>query len=250
MLRKNLAKILVSFLPKYIYKRIGILYGFMKRPSVSYSLYGEDIVISHLFHELGIAKGVYVDIGSFHPKWISNTHLLATSGWTGVAVDIDKFKTDLFTKYRNGCQSITAAVTANDDEKKIKCYCFDRLLSEWDTLSLDEAELRSSTWGVKFEETEIETIGINDVLKATGTNFIDYINIDIEGIDEDLIHAIDFKLYNIKCIQFENNHFFKGKASVQKKLDEVGFNHYATMGGTHTYVNKSLLKISEETKNL
>ena len=247
MTRKRIAQILVKYLPKSIYKRIGILFGFIKRPSVSHSLYGEDLVIGHLFNELGIVNGVYVDIGSFHPKWISNTHLLATSGWRGVAVDIDKFKTDLFSRYRNDCHSITAAVTAAHGSDTVKVYCFDRLLSEWDTLSLEEAELRRSTWGVEFEEYSIQTIGINDVLKASGSNSIDYLNIDIEGIDEDLIHAIDFELYAIKCIQFENNHIFKGSLSVREKLVEVGFEHYATMGGTHTYVQRTLLKTSGDT---
>lgn len=242
ILKNGLIKFALAFLPTFVQRQIGVLYGFLKRPIRSYSLYGEDLVLLHLFNEVGIKQGTYVDIGCFHPKWISNTHMLSKNGWSGCAVDVDEQKTRLFKKYRPNCASVTAAVTGGDSGEIVKGYFFDRLYSEWDTLSETEALERKNRWGVDFEPRDINTININDVLNMINDNVIDYINIDIEGIDEEIIHAIDFGKFRIHCIQFENNHFFKGSLAVQKKLLEAGFEHYATTGGTHCYVQRELLR--------
>ena len=55
----------------------------------------EKILIVHCFFGRK-RNGYYLDIGSFHPKWISNTHLLHKHGWKGTVVDIDNYKLNLF----------------------------------------------------------------------------------------------------------------------------------------------------------
>ena len=37
-----------------------------------------------------INKGKYLDIGAFHPRWVSNTYLLHKKGFTGYCVDLDE----------------------------------------------------------------------------------------------------------------------------------------------------------------
>ena len=58
----------------------------------SYSQYGEDLIIYDFFKHHFDIKGNYLDIGAFHPKMISNTHILHTLGWRGTVIDLDDFK--------------------------------------------------------------------------------------------------------------------------------------------------------------
>ena len=62
----------------------------------SYSQYGEDLIIYDFFKRYFDIKGNYLDIGAFHPKMISNTHILHTLGWRGTVIDLDDFKIKLF----------------------------------------------------------------------------------------------------------------------------------------------------------
>ena len=41
-------------------------------------------------------KGIYLDIGSFHPTRHNNTYLLYKSGWKGINIDLNSLSIDLF----------------------------------------------------------------------------------------------------------------------------------------------------------
>lgn len=51
----------------------------------SYAQSGEDIIADI---EMGKKKkGVYIDVGAFHPKLFSNTYLFYKRGWSGVCIE-------------------------------------------------------------------------------------------------------------------------------------------------------------------
>jgi hypothetical protein len=54
----------------------------------SFSQFGEDLAICRLADQLGLANGVYVDAGAYHPIFGSNTLLLSKKGWRGINVDL------------------------------------------------------------------------------------------------------------------------------------------------------------------
>jgi len=245
-IRSIIAKSLAHSLPIKVNRVIGSLYGYVKRASKSYSLYGEDLVIGHYFHNIGVTKGVYVDVGAFHPKWISNTYLLSKENWKGVVVDLEEEKMKLFRYFRPNCKTICAAVAPFENQDDIEYYSFNRLLSEWDTISKDEAEMRRKKSKVNYKKIPIPTITINEVMSCAeeyAGQPVNYLNIDIEGMDEDILRSLDFDRYSVQYIQFENNIFCKGSKDVQKILLKNGYLHYATMGGTHTYVLADTLNL-------
>lgn len=186
-LRSSIAKKISLFLPVGVQRFIGNLYGYIKSPSKSYSLYGEDLVVFHFFHNVGVKNGVYVDIGAFHPKWISNTHLLSKNKWKGIVVDLEEEKLKLFRFFRNDCKALCAAVVPDNNIESVEYYSFNRLLSEWDTISHSEAEMRREKSNVNYIKKSVSALTINKVMsdaqKFTGHS-VDYLNIDIEGMDE------------------------------------------------------------------
>ena len=59
-----------------------------------YSQWGEDQFIKDFFKDKH--KGVYLDIGCYHPFAYNNTCLLFLKGWHGINVDINQTSIDLF----------------------------------------------------------------------------------------------------------------------------------------------------------
>jgi|LakMenEpi03Aug12_release.lakeMendotaPanAssembly.Ray.scaffolds.fasta_scaffold58393_7 hypothetical protein len=57
-----------------------------------------------------------------------------------------------------------------------------------------------------FDEKEIECMTINSLLKKYSLYNLDLLFIDAEGLDEEIIKNIDFELFNIKKIIYENLH--------------------------------------------
>lgn len=242
-LRHKIESLLVTILPTFLYRILGGIYGFCISPKKSYSQYGEDLVIKNFFAVRNPNQGVYVDIGGFHPRWLSNTYLLAEDGWSGVAVDIDKHKTNLFEKVRSNCIGITAAVFPGNSQGEQSVHKFRRLWSEIDTLSLPDAQKYLKETGISFDTEVVKTTTINQVLAKATQSFgpVRFMNIDIEGLDEAILFEMDFETYPVDLICFENNESFAGSDKVKTILTEKGYVHLFTTRGTHGYAKRSLL---------
>jgi len=75
---------------------------------MGYSQAGQDeFVIETLNHKNG---GVYVEIGAYHSKDISNTYMLEKEyGWTGLSFEIDPLRSEEFNSNRtNRCYTVDA----------------------------------------------------------------------------------------------------------------------------------------------
>jgi hypothetical protein len=211
--------IIINLLPYKVLKTLGIMFG-LTRSRKSYSQFGEDLVISEFFGQLNLKNPTYLDIGAFHPKWISNTHYFHKIGWSGTVVDIDKLKLFSFKVIRGRrCNTIFRAVSDKDD-LLVDSYKYKRILSEIDTISLDEVQQNLKNWGVNYHIKEsISTITINSIFQIVGG--VDFLNIDIEGMDELVLMNLDFSRFSPKVICFENNS--KNKSTVENLLQSVGY---------------------------
>lgn len=75
---------------------------------MGYSQVGQDeFVIETLNHKNG---GVYIEIGAYHSKDISNTYMLEKEyGWTGLSFEIDPLRSEEFNANRtNRCYTVDA----------------------------------------------------------------------------------------------------------------------------------------------
>ncbi len=60
---------------------------FLPSAQVSYSQFGEDLIVRYLFDMLGTKQPTYLDIGANHPRFISNTYYFYKRGARGVLVE-------------------------------------------------------------------------------------------------------------------------------------------------------------------
>lgn len=58
-------------------------------------------------------------------------------------------------------------------------------------------------WGNNFEKIESKSISFNELCKKHNLNHIDYLHIDTEGYDSEIIKSIDFDNINIDIIKYE-----------------------------------------------
>src|SRR5713226_7824178 len=93
---KQINKI-VGDLLKWILRSKGI-YTTDEFSHVSYSQFGEDMVLKKIFQDK--PDGFYVDVGAFHPKYYSNTYLLYLKGWKGINIDATPGSMEAFKRIR------------------------------------------------------------------------------------------------------------------------------------------------------
>lgn len=228
-------RLLCNILPRFLTRSIGFFLGLLIKRT-SYSQYGEDLIVFNYFRKKGLSAGTYLDIGAFHPVWISNTHLFHKLGWTGVAVDLDNYKIKAFDFLRGKkVKGIVAAITDDkiSSSQKWPVFKFRRFWSEIDSLSEETARETERISGYKFDKDTVSTITINEIFNLSGP--INFLNIDVEGIDEQILISVDFSKYRPDVIVFEDNQNWGGSAKIKSLLTSQGYTHLFTSTGSVGY---------------
>jgi FkbM family methyltransferase len=203
-----------------------------------YSQWGEDQYIKKIFKD--IKKGVYLDIGCFHPYMYSNTCLLHKKGWTGINIDINQTSIDLFNiarpKDKNLCTTI-------DENKKEFSMYYDDPFSPVNTLDKNFYESLKGSFFKSKKILSVQSKTIKEIIEISKIeNKIDFINIDVEGLDYDILKQIDLKKLKVKLVSIET-HNVDGSASknvdlISHFLEKNNFSIYKRIGpSTLFYLN-------------
>jgi len=179
------------------------------------SQFGEDKKIIKLFKEE--KNGTYLDLGCFHPIRQNNTYLFYKLGWKGVNIDLNPLTIELFNIARPNDINICVAISG---KKGSKYLFFDHELSSLNTISKNHTLfLREAFNKTNLKKKRIKTDTLNNILKKNRINKIDFMNIDIEGNEFDVLKTINFNKLDIKviCIEIVNYEFYSNKIKINKK---------------------------------
>ena len=175
------------------------LYWFYFKKS-NFSQGKEEQILNDIFSNQ--KKGFYVDIGCYHPRRFSNTAILYKKGWNGVNIDANAKNLNLFNRFRKRDKNINALIS--EKSENLKYYYFDDsalngVLSETRVNSLMD-------YGYKvIKEENLVTKRLDDLLTfyETPNNKIDFLDIDVEGLDLQVLKSIDLNIYNVELILIE-----------------------------------------------
>ena len=188
------------FLNKLLHKLKIIRQAYFKKINKNfYSQFGEDKILSELFDK-SITKGIYVDVGCFHPIKHSNTYLLYKRGWRGINIDIEKMKINVFNLARPNDLNILAAVS----NKSEKAYVYKT--QEYGVGSTLNKEIINKDNNI-IEKFSITTKTLNSIIDNSiyKNKQIDLLNIDAEGNDFNVLLSINLDRYNPKVITIESH---------------------------------------------
>mgnify|MGYP001403874990 FL=1 len=168
---------------------------------------GEDLIISDLTKN--IKNGFYVDAGCYHPLHLSNTYLLYKRSWTGINIDISEFSIKLFNYLRPNDVNINSAVS--NMEKEISFY-YQKKLSQLSTI---KKEISNERMQGNIKEKKIKSLKLNSILNQSKfkNRQIDFLNIDVEGADFEVLKSLDFTIYEPKiiCIEIMEKNIFESE---------------------------------------
>lgn len=229
--RNRIRKIIEFFLPIIMLRILYFLFGFIFKYHKSYSQKGEDLLILSYFKGLNIKKGIYLDIGCFHPVWISNTHLLHKKNWTGYAIDIDKYKLDAMSFARGKkINCILGAVSPKaTNNETAKVYKFNRTWSDLDSLDKAFADNIKNELKIDYKEEKIKLIDINDLFSKLP--HINFVNLDIEGMDAEVILNLDLEKYKPDVILLEDN-IWGGSLKLNQKMQKHNYKLFFISGNS------------------
>ena len=187
---RNLKEFMIDYFP-YLYAIHDLIIKnkiFITKKSYAHS--EEDLFILNKFKN---KKGFYVDVGCHHPTRLNNCHLLYRNGWNGINIDISEFTIKLFNIVRKKDININLAVSLK--KKKVRFY-YDKLISFYISLCKRKGLDR-------FREINSDNLtSIIDKTKYKNKK-IDFLSIDTEGKDYEVLRSLNFKKYEPKYICIE-----------------------------------------------
>jgi len=228
---------------KYIFKLLHIkksLPFFGGAALKSYSGNGEDIILLHYLFK-NKRNGVYVDVGAFHPKIISNTYQLHKLGWTGINIDPNPQSIELFKKYRKEDVNLQLGIS---EKKEMKTY-YNFSYSGANTFDKEFAKAKTEkSWNTLLSKEQIECLPLSEILDmhlTPNNKKIDLLDVDVEGLDLHVLKSNTWNKYRPSVILAEDKEFRKnpGGSEVYKFLEEKGYKFHSYMDITLIMVEKN-----------
>jgi len=204
-LRNILPKRFIRF-----YSKIAEIYSDNFWSLKSYSSAGEDIVIRSLLlrreqmngNTVLPEKGFYVDVGAFAPKQFSNTYFFYNIGWRGINIDAAPGSMKIFDRIRPRDTNVEAAVS--DGEREMRFYTWGTP-TVVNTLSAEHAAEFARRMNKEPEIVVTNTVTLASLLNRHLPKgcAIDFMNVDAEGCDMEVIRSNDWAKYRPFLVMVE-----------------------------------------------
>jgi len=199
----------------------------------SYSQCGEDLIVSYIFDSLKIAHPTYLDIGAHHPYFLSNTFLFYRRGSRGVCIEPDPFLFDKISKSRRRDQNLNVGLAGKSGTLRLHVFSSRTL----NTFSGEEAKKYIAAGHEQIDSREIVVLTFEDVMSRCFDTVPDFISLDVEGMDMEIIDSIDFTKYRPGVFCIETITYSRvGEGKKLTEIDEIMSGHNY-MKYADTYIN-------------
>jgi len=187
---------------------------------MSYSQLNQDLNVLNFYNNK--RNGFYIEIGANDGITLSNTYLLATKyGWKGICVEPISKIFELLCKNRPYASCCNNAVYSQSGKEII----FD-ISNDNNLLSGISTHIDHFKEVVDNNKTQIvvKTITLNDLLqKYNSPLFIDYMSLDTEGSELEILKSVDLTKYIFGLIDVEHNYVEPRRSEIRKLLQANGY---------------------------
>ena len=149
--------------------------------------------------------GYFIEFGATNGVDLSNTYLLEKEFlWRGILAEPAKVWGNQLRENRLGAHIETQCVW-KDSNSSLTFNETDN--PELSTINIFSGKDRHAKTRAKGKKYQVATISLNDLLKKySAPKYIDYLSIDTEGSEFEILNAFDFNEYKIGIITVEHNY--------------------------------------------
>ena len=204
---------------------------------MSYSQIGQDLRVIQTYNNK--EDGFFIEIGASDGINLSNTYLLETKyKWKGICCEPvpNKFKELVNNRPNSICYS---EAVFNQSGLSLN---FD-IANNFDLLSgiSEYIDAYKSTVDKNKTSIEVQTISLLDVLeKSNAPKFIEYMSIDTEGSELEIIKNFDFEKYTFGLIDIEHNYIEPRRTEIYNLLSSKGYVYEGENKWDDMYIHNSV----------
>lgn len=217
--------------------------------NLSFSQSGEDAIIRYIFSATGRkpSECKYLDLGANHAKYLSNTYSFYMDGARGVLVDANPKMTKELEAVRPEDIVLNRCISNRTDDKLDFYILSGDGLSTMDIESVKHCIQENPN--IRIEQTiSVESITIDQIIEQYFKDTTpDILNVDIEGMEMEVLNMIDFTKFRpfiIICEMIE----YKSVLTIGEKSQEIldfmhehEYEEFAFTGINSIFVDKNAL---------
>ncbi|MCA9331804.1 FkbM family methyltransferase [Candidatus Saccharibacteria bacterium] len=166
----------------------------------SYAQYHEDIILAALFK--GKKDGFYVDVGANYEEYHSVTKYFYERGWRGINIEPIPRLIKTFNKKRPRDINLNYAVAAKKGTLSFREYPNH---DGYSTFS-EETKKENEKLGLPHIDYDVKVDSLKNIFTRYKLTEIDFLKIDVEGFENEVLHSNDWKIFRPKVICIEANH--------------------------------------------
>lgn len=195
------AKTEIEFLSKLVH-----LPQYSKRKQQKYGELGQDLIAYSLFG--GKKDGFYIDIGAHDGVVGSNSLLFEENGWNGICIEPNPQIFERLRKNRK-CDCYNLAIFSQDIDKMKLATSGNTGLSTLE-VNLDDYQRKRLCYdygkNYEIQYIEVQAITFDRLMKDYPDVYhIDFISMDIEGGEFEVLRGIDFDRYTFSLMVIEKH---------------------------------------------
>lgn len=143
--------------------------------------------------------GTFVDVGANHPTERNQTWFLEGRGWSGLLIEPHPAMSELLRAHRRRSRTVQAAVCGPGEEGEAELHlgvdpAKSSLRPEWDH-------------ALTGERIRVPARTLNSILAEAGLGRIDFLSLDVEGLELEALRGLDLERYQPQLILLED-HFY------------------------------------------
>jgi len=175
------------------------------------SQFGQDKYLETYIFK-GYKNGFYVDVGAHDGISINNTlYFEKNNNWTGINVEPIKKVFERLVINRPNDINLNCAVCNNDGETDFLCNTgYTEMLSgikdNFDKRHVNRILRENKQMGSTTEVIKVKTKKLETIFDENNIKHVNYLSIDVEGSEFEVIKSINFDKVFIDVIEFENNY--------------------------------------------
>jgi FkbM family methyltransferase len=165
---------------------------------ISYAQNFEDVLLERVFRDR--TDGFYVDVGAHDPEYLSVTKHFYDKGWCGINIEPVLASHDKFLAQRPRDINLAVAVGREEGERELFVLS-DSALSTFNRSIADHSACITNDHCVQTIVVPVCTL--DTILKDAGISQIDFLKIDVEGAEREVLEGIDLARFRPVIIVVE-----------------------------------------------
>ncbi len=173
-----------------------------------------------------IKNGFFVEAGALDGLFMSNTKILEDLGWNGILIEPSLGAAEKCRKNRKAIVEQCALVSPNHKENWVAGdFFFDGKdgLGAW-------SGVHRNAYGIK-SAVKVQAVTLDRILKHHKVSKIDFLSLDVEGYEPEVLEGIDFSTTDITYILIEINTNDYSLESMDMYLGQFGYKNLGCLSG-------------------